>query len=218
MVDINGRIVEVFVPNPGRMYEFMIPGKPVYLRKSPSQHRRTEYDMIGVLHDGIPISIDSTIPNRFVRRLLEERSFSYFPIYDRIISEPRYFQGRFDFRLESDNDITLIEVKSCTLVEDGLALFPDSPTLRGTRHLKHLVRALDEGIATKAAIMFIIQRPDATIFSPHDGNDPAFGNALRTAYDSGVDIIPLTTKVVNWNLQLQERIPLDLGPLHFNVN
>jgi sugar fermentation stimulation protein A len=209
--------VESFVPNPGRMYEFMTPGKFVFLRENPASRRKTEYDLIGVLHDGILVSIDSYLPNRFVRHLLETHALSYFPIYDRIISEPRYFQGRFDFRLESDNDITLIEVKSCTLVENGQALFPDAPTLRGTKHLKHLVMMLKEGIATKAAVIFVIQRPDAIVFSPHDGNDSAFSNALRAAYDYGVDVIPLTTKVVDWNLQLQERIHFYRGPLDFNA-
>ncbi|MFW9959509.1 MAG: DNA/RNA nuclease SfsA [Candidatus Thorarchaeota archaeon] len=214
-VNINGRTVESFVPNPGRMYEFMIPGKSVFLRKNSASHRKTEYDMIGVLHDGIQVSIDSNLPNRFMRRLLETRSLSYFSNYNKVVPEPRLYNGRVDFRLEGEHDVTLIEVKSCTLVETGHALFPDAPTLRGTRHLKHLVKSLDDGIATKAAVVFVIQRPDARVFSPHDGNDPNFGDALRDAYDAGVDIIPLTTKVVDWDLQLQERIPLIRGPLEF---
>jgi sugar fermentation stimulation protein A len=161
------------------------------------------------------ISIDSPLPNRFVRSLLESHRLPYFLTYVTIIPEPRYYQGRFDFRLENATDTTLIEVKSCTLVQEGRALFPDVPTQRGTRHLTHLVRALEEGIVSRAAIMFIIQRPDAVVFSPHDGNDPAFGDALRSAYDNGVDIIPLTTKVIEWTLHLQKRIPFNLGPLDF---
>jgi sugar fermentation stimulation protein A len=214
-VAIEGGVVEVFVPNPGRMYEFMVSGKEVFIRKNPAPHRKTEYDMIGVFHDGVMVSIDSNLPNRFVRSLLESHSLPYFATYDKIIPEPRYYQGRFDFRLESECDVTLIEVKSCTLVVEGKALFPDAPTKRGTRHLKHLVRALDEGFASRAAIMFIIQRPDATGFSPHDGNDPAFGNALRAASDYGIDVIPLVTKVIDWNLHLLNRIPFNPGPLDF---
>jgi sugar fermentation stimulation protein A len=214
-VAINSGVVDAFVPNPGRMHEFMIYGKDVFLRRNAGLHRKTKYDLIGVLHNGIMISIDSNLPNRFVRSLLESRQLPYFPTYETIIPEPHHYQGRFDFRLESATDTTLIEVKSCTLVQEGHALFPDAPTQRGTRHLKHLVRALEEGIASRAAIMFVIQRPDAVVFSPHDGNDPAFGDALRSAFDNGVDIIPLTTKVIDWNLHLQRRIPFNLGPLDF---
>ena len=214
-VDIGGRIVESFVPNPGRMHEFMVPGKLVFLRRNFAPHRKTEYDMIGVLHDGILVSIDSNLPNRFVRGLLEKHLLSYFSDYYKVVPEPRLYDGRFDFRLEGDNDVTLIEVKSCTLVETGHALFPDAPTLRGARHLKHLVKSLEDGIATQAAIVFVIQRPDANVFSPHDGNDPNFGDALRAAFDAGVDVIPLTTKVIDWDLQLLERIPFVRGPLKF---
>jgi len=214
-VDLDGKTVESFVPNPGRMYEFMIPGKSVFLRRNSAPHRKTEYDMIGVLHDGLLVSIDSNLPNRFVRQLLEKHSLPYFSNYYRIIPEPRHYDGRFDFRLEGDDNITLIEVKSCTLVENGHALFPDAPTLRGTKHMKHLVKSLKDGIATQAAVVFVIQRPDAYVFSPHDGNDPNFGDALRAADDAGVDIIPLTTRVIGWDLQLQERIPFIRGPMEF---
>jgi len=214
-VDIKGRIVESFVPNPGRMLEFMVPGKVIYLRENSAEHRRTEYDMIGVLHDGIQVSIDSNLPNRFVRSLLEKHSLPFFSPYEKVIPEPRHFQGRFDFRLEGEDNTTLIEVKSCTLVEDGQALFPDAPTLRGTRHMKDLVRALEDGVATKAAVIFVVQRHDAMSFAPHDGNDPDFGSALRAAHDSGVDIIPIVTRVINWNLHLQRRIPFIRGPLNF---
>jgi sugar fermentation stimulation protein A len=151
-----------------------------------------------------------------IEDLLEEHALPYFSKYVKILSEPRYDRGRFDFRLEDNDEVTLIEVKSCTLVEDGRALFPDAPTIRGARHMRHLLEALIDGVATRAAVIFVIQRPDATSFSPHDGNDPDFGNALRDAHDAGVDAIPLTTEVIDWRLHLKERIPFNSGPLEFH--
>jgi sugar fermentation stimulation protein A len=215
-VELNGKIVDSFVPNPGRMHEFMIPGKTVFLRDHPGSHRKTDYDMIGVLHNGIHISIDSNLPNRFLKDLLEEHAFPYLPDYDRVTAEPHYNGGRFDFRLESDANVTLIEVKSCTLVEDGRALFPDARTRRGARHMRHLAEALSRGVATQAMVVFVIQRPDATSFSPHDDNDPEFGASLRAALRAGVDVIPITTEVVNWNLCLKERITFNPGPPEFH--
>ncbi len=79
--------------------------------------------------------------------------------------------------------------------------------------MKHLAHALTSGDVDDAAVVFVIQRPDADIFSPHDGNDPNFGNALREAHEQGVRIIPLLTNVVDWNLELVKKIPFDLGPL-----
>lgn len=212
-VEVEGDIVEVFVPNPGRMYELMIPGKEVFIRDNPGPHRKTSFDMIGVHHDGVLISLDSNLPNRFIRNLLENNGLSYFSNYSTVTPEPRAYGGRFDFLLESNNHRTFIEVKSCTLVVNNRVLFPDAPTTRGARHMRHLAHALSVGDVDDAAVIFVIQRPDGEIFSPHDGNDPDFGDALRAAHEQGVRIIPLLTKVVDWNLVLLRKIPFDLGPL-----
>ncbi|TFG32710.1 DNA/RNA nuclease SfsA [Candidatus Thorarchaeota archaeon] len=212
-VDVDGEIVEVFVPNPGRMYELMIPGKQVFIRDNPAPHRKTSFDMIGVRHDGVLISLDSNLPNRFMKNLLESHQLPFFTGYSKVISEPRVYGGRFDFLLEGESKRAYIEVKSCTLVVKRRVLFPDAPTLRGARHMKHLAHALTSGDVDDAAVVFVIQRPDADIFSPHDGNDPKFGDALREAHKQGVRIIPLLTNVVDWNLEFVKTIPYDLGPI-----
>ncbi|TFH10462.1 MAG: DNA/RNA nuclease SfsA [Candidatus Thorarchaeota archaeon] len=212
-VEIDGQIEEVFVPNPGRMYELMIPGKQVYIRDNSAPHRKTSFDMIGIYHDGVLISLDSNLPNRFMRALLETNQLTCFTGYSKVIPEPRVYGGRFDFLLEGENKRTFVEVKSCTLVVKRRVLFPDAPTARGARHMKHLAHALTSGDVDAAAVVFVIQRPDADIFSPHDGNDPIFGDALREAHNQGVQIIPLLTKVIDWNLVLVKKIPYDLGPL-----
>lgn len=212
-VEVDGEIIEAFVPNPGRMYELMIPGKQVFIRDNPAPHRKTSFDMIGVHHDGVLISLDSNLPNRFMKDLLKTHQLPYFTEYSNVIPEPRAYGGRFDFLLEGENNRTFIEVKSCTLVVNRRVLFPDAPTTRGARHMKHLAQALTSGDVDDAAVVFVIQRPDADIFSPHDGNDPNFGNALREAHEQGVRIIPLLTNVVDWNLELVKKIPYNLGPL-----
>ena len=79
--------------------------------------------------------------------------------------------------------------------------------------MRHLAQALSAGDVDDAAVIFVIQRPDGEVISPHDGNDPDFGDALREAHKQGVRIIPLLTKIVDWNLELLRKIPFDLGPL-----
>ena len=84
-----------------------------------------------------------------------------------------YGDSRLDLLLSGPGGACFIEVKSVTLVEDGVALFPDAPTERGRRHLGALVRAMEEGY--RAAAVFVIQREDARACAPHDTADPAFG-------------------------------------------
>jgi sugar fermentation stimulation protein A len=208
-VDLGGDSVLTHVPNPGRMHELFIPRKEVFLRVNPGPQRKTDFDLIAVKHNQLIISIDSSLPNKFIRRLLQKHELPMFSEYDQVIPEPRVYDGRFDFKLIGNSGNQFIEVKSCTLVESGRALFPDAPTLRGARHVRHLVKALKENLAFKTAIVFVIQRPDATVFSPNVITDSNFAQALRFANEQGVDIIPLTTQLVNWQLELLSRIPID---------
>jgi sugar fermentation stimulation protein A len=209
-VHLDGKVTEVFIPNPGRMLELMIPGNEVFLRENRGAHRKTDYDMIGLEYNGVLVSIDSNLPNRFIKKLLNSLELPFFKDYDVVIPEPRAFDGRFDFKLTGISGSTYIEIKSCTLIEEGRAIFPDAPTTRGTRHLRHLAAALRENQVKRAAVIFVIQRPDATIFSPNDNTDPKFGDALRFAHANGVEIFPLVTQVVNWDLELVKQIPFEL--------
>ncbi len=211
IAETNNRKTSAFCPNPGRMHELMVPGKKMFIRKArkPSK-RKTSYDVIAVEHEGVLVSIDSNLPNRFLKEMLMGKELPQFASYNKVISEPSLYGGRVDFKLEGSSGITLIEVKSCTLVEHRHALFPDAPTTRGARHMISLAKALEEGLADDAAVVFVIQRPDADLFSPNDQTDPWFGDALRHAEKTGVRVIPIVTKLVNWKLEYQHMIPYDL--------
>jgi sugar fermentation stimulation protein A len=63
-----------------------------------------------------------------------------------------------------------VEVKSVTLVEDGLAKFPDAPTARGARHMRELAQAVSAGL--RGVVIFVIQRNDASNFTPNRAMDP----------------------------------------------
>ncbi|MFW9848884.1 MAG: DNA/RNA nuclease SfsA [Candidatus Thorarchaeota archaeon] len=207
---LNDEIVDVFIPNPGRMYELMIPGKEVFIREANPQGRKTNFNMIAVKHEGIIVSIDSYLPNRFMKELLKRREFPRFSGYTDVRSEPPVYEGRFDFFLDGPETKVYIEVKSCTLVNERHAIFPDAPTSRGARHVRNLARSLDDGIVDRASVIFVVQRPDVDVFSPNDFTDPQFGSVLRKSHDRGVEVYALRTEVVDWNLESRGEIPVDL--------
>jgi sugar fermentation stimulation protein A len=210
IVDVDGESVEAFIPNPGRMYELMVPGRTVYLRHNSARHRKTDFDMIAVEYASQTVSIDSQLPNKFIKRLLANKEIEKLLPYDVVKAEVPLYESRIDFKLEGKAGRIYIEVKSCTLVEDGHAFWPDAPTKRGTRHVRALARALREELATRSVVIIVIQRPDAGVFSPNDRTDPIFGKVLRAALNRGVELIPLTTKVVEWDLDLVGEIRYDL--------
>jgi sugar fermentation stimulation protein A len=205
----NGQKHDVFIPNPGRMNELMIKGKEMFIEEKRGPQRKTNFNLIAVKHNDVLVSIDSNKPNRFMYRMLTNHELQQFQGYRTVTSEPSYHSGRFDFRLKGKKD-TLIEVKSCTLVQAERALFPDAPTIRGARHVRHLALLLVDNTVDEAAVVFVIQRPDASVFSPNWEMDPDFAAALEEADHAGVRLMAFRTKLVNWELQFLDEIPIDL--------
>ncbi|MHA1384662.1 MAG: DNA/RNA nuclease SfsA [Candidatus Helarchaeota archaeon] len=192
IVRLNNEEIKCFIPNLGRMKELLYKGKQVCLTKIQKKGRKTDFDLIAVEHEGELVSIDSRIPNKFVYNLLENKKLFKFE-FDEIKPEYHYKNSRFDFFLRKNDKKYLIEVKSCTLVENSVALFPDAPTERGARHVFELIEALHEDY--KAYIIFIIQRADADTFGPNEETDSNFSEKLKLAKKKGVGIKALTNKI-----------------------
>jgi sugar fermentation stimulation protein A len=208
-VQVNDAVVPCFIPNPGRMYELFSPGAAVLLRDvEVTRHRKTAYDLIGVLHGEEMVSIDTRVPNRLVREALDNGDLPELAGYQGIQPEYRYSHSRLDFLLTRDEARCLVEVKSCTLVEDGVARFPDAPTARGRRHLADLITAKQEGM--RACVLFVVQREDAQWFTPNDATDPAFGMMLRRAVQEGIEAYAYLAPLVGHTITLNGRIEVVL--------
>ncbi|HUS69898.1 MAG TPA: DNA/RNA nuclease SfsA [Anaerolineae bacterium] len=139
----------------------------------------TEYDLLMVQLPGTLVSVDARLPNRLFAEALEGGTLPEFAGLMTVSPEFRYGESRLDFLLEADSggEPCVVEVKSVTLVRDGVGHFPDVVTQRGSRHLRELRRACQEG--RRAAVVFVVQRDDARAFGPHDDSDPRFGELLR---------------------------------------
>ena len=146
-VELNGKIVDSHLPDPGRLKELLVPGAELYLRPVLAEsNRKTRYTTIMVKHDGILISLVSVLPNRFVQESLECCQLPVLEGFRLEKAEVSLGKHRFDFLLKTAEDnLFYLEVKSVTLVEDGLAKFPDAVTERGTRHVKALENVVLEG-------------------------------------------------------------------------
>ena len=125
--------------------------------------------------------------------------------YDIIESEKTIRNSRIDIYLankscDGNNSVTkennsnynlideaYVEVKSVTLIKDGVAHFPDAPTERGRKHLKELIELKKKGI--RAVVFFLIQHPNGNSFRPNWENDYNFSKTLVEAYENGVEIL-----------------------------
>ena len=132
VIRIGGQEEIVHVKNTGRCRELLIPGCTVYLSSSDNPNRKTKYDLIAVekQREGKPpllINLDSQIPNAAAAEWLETGSlFSANAVFRR---EVTHGNSRFDFSIMDGGIQSFLEVKGGTLELDGIALFPDAPSM-----------------------------------------------------------------------------------------
>lgn len=208
LVEIPGGQQTAYLPNSGRMRELLTPGRPVFLVERRSPGRKTNFDLIMVDFSGTLVSVDARLPNQVVAEGIQKGVLAPFQGYAVLRREATYGHSRFDFLLEKAAERRYIEVKSCTLVRDGLALFPDAITARGAKHMRGLAEAKRSGYG--AAVIFVVQREDADRFSPEDETDPAFGRALREAVQEGVGAYACRCRVTTRQVALDKEIPVCL--------
>jgi sugar fermentation stimulation protein A len=174
----------------------------------PRTGRETQYDLIGVCHKNQVICVDSRIPNKLVHRALENGDIAELDGYTKVKPEFKYNHVRFDFFLTNHAVPCLLEVKSCTLVRHGRALFPDAVTVRGRKHVEKLAEAAARGY--RSCVLFVVQRTDASVFSPDYEVDPRFGAALCKAAEAGVDVYAYHSEFAGTKIILRGKLEVAL--------
>ncbi len=204
----NGETETVHVKNTGRCKELLLPGCTVILSESDNPLRKTKYDLIAVYkeRDGLPpllINMDSQVANDAAAEYL-------FAIHKnaKIRREVTKGESRFDFCLEEDGRRRWVEVKGVTLERDGVAFFPDAPTERGAKHLRHLAHCVEEG--DEAEVLFVIQMKDIREFRPNETMDPKFTQALRDAAEAGVTVSAVDCIITEDSITIDSEVPVNL--------
>lgn len=204
-VEFDGRVETVHVKNTGRCRELLPPGARVWCQHFESTTRKTAYDLIAVQKGKRLINMDSQAPNKAALEWL--RSGGLGKLED-LRPEVTVAGSRFDFAFTKDGRPCYLEVKGCTLETDGVCAFPDAPTERGTKHLRHLTQLAKEGHG--AWVLFVIQMEDVKYLHPNDTTDPAFGQALRAAKEAGVQILAMDCAVTPETMVIRREVPVVL--------
>ncbi len=205
-VEIGGQIQICHVKNTGRCKELLIPGTRVYVEESDNPARKTKYDLIAVEKGSLLINMDSQAPNKAAGEALP-RLLSGLTL---LRPETVFGNSRFDFYAETDRgEKWFIEVKGVTLEENGIARFPDAPTVRGAKHLAELRHCMDQGY--RACALFLIQMKGVQLFQPNATTDPAFADALRAAAVRGVLVKALDCLVTPDSMTVGSPVEIDLG-------
>lgn len=190
----SGEVITAHCPNTGPMTGVCHVGGRVQVSHSPNPNRKLAYTWeLSEVHDTVPtwVGVNTALPNRAVKSLLEARVLPELREYDRLRTEVRYGvdgKSRIDFLLtKADQPPVYVEVKNTTWAKEDLALFPDTVTTRGQKHLKELTALRPDA---RAVMLYFINRGDSLRFAPGDQADPTYGLLLRAAIAAGVEVLP----------------------------
>jgi len=179
---VRNREVRAYLPNPGRLWELFYPGTILYLEKRRKERQRiTDYTVAAVERDNRPIMLHTHVNNLVARQLIEEGRIPGLEGSAVVKPEVTIGRSRFDFLLGQAGRNVVVEVKSCTLVGNRIAMFPDAITVRGTKHLLELESIAKKG--NKAAVLFLIHWPKAEYFMPEWHTDLELSRTLLSVKD-----------------------------------
>ena len=205
-VEVDGQEVDVHVANSGRMKELFVPGWRVLVRPVSGDHRKTKFDLVLVDMGNALASADARMPNPLLAEGVANGHLQQFAGYTDMRREVIFGDSRLDLMLEGPLGLCYIEAKSVTLVTNGIGLFPDAPSTRGAKHLRTLETVLEAG--HRAAVVFVVQRPDASAFATSDPSDPDLADALRSAVAAGVEAYAYNCEVTERSIRLDQALPI----------
>ena len=188
-----GEVITAHCANTGPMTGVCIPGNKVYVSASNNPKRKLPYTWeLTEVYDTQPtwVGVNTSLPNRVVNLALMAKAIPELGAYSEIRFEVPYGQdrkSRVDFLLAGSDRPIYIEVKNTTWVQGKLALFPDTVTTRGQKHLRELTALLPDATAV---MLYFINRNDCPYFAPGDSADPLYGQLLRKAIALGLQVLP----------------------------
>lgn len=172
---MNRKIVKAHMPNPGRLWELLQPGRTVYLAESHgAPGKKTDYTAVAVERGSSPVFLHTHHTNTIAGWLIQEKAIAGLEEYSVVKPEYTVGRSRFDFLLQGKGAPLILEVKSCTLFHDRLAMFPDAVTKRGKRHVEELARS-----ETPGGVLFIVHSNDVRSFLPEYHVDMEFAKTLH---------------------------------------
>jgi sugar fermentation stimulation protein A len=188
VLEESGEEVTAHCANPGAMTGLKEPGSRVWLSRSTNPKRKLAFSWELVQADDVLVGINTAHPNTLVEEALRAGAIPELASFVSLRREVKYGRNsRIDILLEElDGRAVYVEVKNVHLMrQPGLAEFPDSVTARGAKHLDEMATMVGEG--ARAAMVYLVQRPDCARLSLASDIDPAYARAFEAARAAGVE-------------------------------
>ena len=194
--------IDAHLPNPGRLWELLLPGVTLFVsldqisKNASTPRRKTHYTVLAVQKNGSIVFLHTHITNKVAKYLIEKKLLPPFIETDIIKEEVSMGNSRFDFLLRENKRDHYLEVKSCTLFGNNVAMFPDAVTERGKKHLLKLAEMGRNGI--KSSILFIVHCFHVKWFMPDFHTDYGFSISMIKARND----LNIFAVAIQWNPDL----------------
>lgn len=190
----SGQEVVAHCPNTGSMKAVNVPGCRVWLSPSDNPKRKLAWTWEWIelpQPNGTTAlaSVHTGRANRIVEAAIEAGDITPLAGYQTLKREVKVEGARLDFRLDDPtHGVVYIEVKQVTLKEaDGHGYFPDSVSVRGTKHLHTLTALAEQG--ERAVLLFCVAHEGIADVAPAAHIDPVYAAALAEAVETGVEVL-----------------------------
>ena len=219
--------------NSGSMLGLCLPGAPVLASPASNPDRKLKYtqecvwlarravpELVENTHEsgayesgahspasGFWVGVNTSTPNRMLEAAFHARRLPFAQGYTTLVREAKRGQSRLDGLLTAPDLPPLwVECKNVTMVEDNAACFPDAASERGQKHLRELMDIVACG--ERAAMFYLVQRPDGECFAPADFIDPAYATLFYEALSAGVEMYPFRALVSPAGIDLGPMLPV----------
>ncbi len=179
-VKVGKKISLAYLPNPGRLWELLYRETPILLVKNPKPNT-LPYIILACKKNFNYILLHTHLTNKIIKKLIEEEKLKFWKDWKILKDEPKFENVRFDLLLENNKTFEkmVLEIKTCTLFGKKIAMFPDSETKRGTKHIIELIKIQEQRL--KSGLLFVIMNPNIKYFLPAYHIDYKFSKTLLEA-------------------------------------
>ena len=203
----SGHVVTAHCPNPGSMNGLALKDEKIWLEKNTNHKAKLSYGWrLSELKDKSLVVVDTTLANKVIYKALKEKCIPGLESYDEVKPEIKYGQNsRLDFFLgRNSGPPCYLEVKSVSMAEGNTAIFPDSITKRGAKHLHELSDIASQG--GRAIILYLIQRTDVSQWDLACDIDQAYCKAFNEATLKGVEVMAFRSNISTKSIQVGEEL------------
>lgn len=221
-----GEEITAHVPNTGSMKGCLDPEVPCRFTVNNDPKRKLKYTLQMLKTPNSWVGVNTGLPNKLVFEAWQRQIIPHWTVFDGAQPEVKISdKSRVDlvlwkstkrlpanqkikYDMLDDHKFHFVEVKNVTMAQDNVALFPDSVTTRGQKHIDELMELVSRGHS--AEFVFTVQREDCEAFTPADEIDPVYAEKLRQAAHKGLEVSAYQCDLSPMGVELTTPIPVIL--------